>query len=144
MTVTASDATGKTSQAVVTFNGDVPLKKIPKKQRRIRLYGIHFDTASAKIQPRSEPVIKEIADLMKSDKTLRFQVEGHTDSDGGAAYNLALSQARAKSVVADLIHRYHIAASRLVPKGFGLTRPVASNDTAGGKALNRRVELLRL
>jgi len=144
VTVTASDATGKTSQAVVTFNGDVPLKKIPKKQRRIRLYGIHFDTASAKIQPRSEPVIKEIADLMKSDKTLRFQVEGHTDSDGGAAYNLALSQARAKSVVADLIHRYHIAASRLVPKGFGLTRPVASNDTAGGKALNRRVELLRL
>ena len=144
VTVTASDATGKTSAAVITFNGDAPLKKIPKKQRRIRLYGIHFDTASAKIQPRSEPVIKEIADLMNGDKSLRFQVEGHTDSDGGAAYNLALSQARAKAVVSDLIHRYHIAASRLVPKGFGLTKPVASNATAGGKALNRRVELLRL
>jgi len=144
VTVTASDASGKASQAVLTFNGDAPLKKIPKKQRRIRLYGIHFDTASAKIQPRSEPVIKEIADLMNGDHTLRFQVEGHTDSDGGAAYNLALSQARAKAVVSDLIHRYHIAASRLVPKGFGLTRPVASNATAGGKALNRRVELLRL
>ena len=89
-------------------------------------------------------MIAEIADLMKGDRTLRFQVEGHTDSDGGAAYNLKLSQARAQSVVNDLIHRYHIASSRLVAKGFGLTRPVASNATDGGKALNRRVELLRL
>lgn len=144
VTAIATDPTGKTSQAVIQFNGEAPLKKILKKQRRIRLYGIHFDYDSAKIQPRSEPVIKDIADLMKADKTLRFQVEGHTDSDGGGPYNLRLSQARAQSVVNDLIHRYHIAASRLVPKGFGLTRPVASNATAGGKALNRRVELLRL
>lgn len=144
VTVVATGDDGKTSQAAITFNGEAPLKKIPKKQRRIRLYGIHFDYDSAKIQPRSEPVIKEIADLMNADRTLRFQIEGHTDSDGGAAYNLKLSQARAQSVVNDLIHRYHIAASRLVPKGFGLTRPVASNATAGGKALNRRVELLRL
>ncbi|MDQ2992773.1 MAG: OmpA family protein, partial [Candidatus Eremiobacteraeota bacterium] len=144
VTVTGTDGAGKTSQAVIQFNGEAPLKKIPKKQKRIRLYGIHFDYNSAKIQPRSEPVIKEIADLMKGDKTLRFQVEGHTDSDGGAPYNMKLSQARAQSVVTDLIHHYHIAASRLVPKGFGLTKPVASNDTAGGKALNRRVELLRL
>ncbi len=144
VTVNASDATGHTSQAVIQFNGEAPLKAIPKKQKRIRLYGIHFDYNSAKIQPRSEPVIKEIADLMKGDRTLRFQVEGHTDSDGGGPYNLKLSQARAQSVVADLIHRYHIAASRLMPKGFGLTKPVASNNTAGGKALNRRVELLRL
>ena len=144
VTVTGADTTGKTSQAVIQFNGEAPLKKIPKKAQRIRLYGIHFDSASAKIQPRSEPVIKEIADLLKSDATLRFQVEGHTDSDGGAAYNLKLSQDRAQAVVNDLIHRYHIASSRLVPKGFGLTKPVASNATEGGKALNRRVELLRL
>lgn len=144
VTVTATGDDGKTSAAVITFNGAAPLKKIPKKQKRIRLYGIHFDYDSAKIQPRSEPVIAEIADLMKGDRTLRFQVEGHTDSDGGAAYNLKLSQARAQSVVNDLIHRYHIASSRLVAKGFGLTRPVASNATDGGKALNRRVELLRL
>jgi outer membrane protein OmpA-like peptidoglycan-associated protein len=144
VTVIATDQNGKTSQAVIQFNGEVPLKKISKKQKRIRLYGIHFDTDSARIQPRSEPVIKEIADLMNGDKTLRFQVEGHTDSDGGGPYNLKLSQRRAEAVVADLIHRYHIAKSRLVPKGFGLTRPVASNATEGGKALNRRVELLRL
>ena len=70
-------------------------------------------------------------------------VEGHTDSDGGAAYNLSLSQHRAESVVADLTHRYRVAAARLRAVGYGETRPVATNATAAGKALNRRVELVR-
>ena len=144
VTVIADDGNGKTSQAVVTLTANAPLKKQLKSQKRIRLYGIHFDTDSAHIQPRSEPVIKQIADLMKDDKALRFQVEGHTDSDGGAAYNMKLSQRRAQAVVDDLVKRYHIARSRLIAKGFGLTKPVASNATAGGKALNRRVELLHL
>ncbi|MGB8150025.1 MAG: OmpA family protein, partial [Candidatus Cybelea sp.] len=69
---------------------------------------------------------------------------GHTDSDGGAAYNLALSQRRAQAVVDDLTKRYGIARSRMIAKGYGLTKPIASNATDGGKALNRRVELVRL
>ena len=89
-------------------------------------------------------MIAEIAEIMRENPSWRFQVEGHTDSDGGARYNLGLSQRRAQSVVNDLVGRYHIAAARLVAKGFGLTKPVASNDTDAGKALNRRVELLRL
>ncbi|HEX3550045.1 MAG TPA: OmpA family protein [Candidatus Elarobacter sp.] len=141
--VIADNGAGKTAQASISLTGTAPLVK-QFTQKRIRLYGIHFDVDSAHIQPRSEPVIAEIAQIMRSTPGLRFQVEGHTDSDGGAAYNLGLSQRRAQAVVADLVTRYQVARPRLVAKGFGLTRPVATNATAAGKALNRRVELLRL
>lgn len=140
---TGSD--GKTAQAAITITGSAPLKKeVLKKHQRIRIYGIHFDYDSARIQPRSEPVIADIAALMRANPTWKFEVSGHTDSDGGAAYNLGLSQRRAQSVVNDLVTRYGIARSRLVAKGYGLARPVATNSTAAGKALNRRVELERL
>ena len=143
--VTADNGAGKTSSASVTLTGTASLKKqFTPTQKRIRIYGIHFDVDSAHIQPRSEPVIAEIAQIMQETPGLRFQVEGHTDSDGGAAYNLGLSQRRAQAVVDDLVNRYKIARSRLVAKGFGLTKPVASNASDAGKALNRRVELLRL
>jgi outer membrane protein OmpA-like peptidoglycan-associated protein len=145
VTVTGDNGAGTTAQASITFTGTAPLKKaVIQKHQRIRIYGIHFDYDSAHIQPRSEPVIADIATLMKANPTWHFEVSGHTDSDGGAAYNLNLSQRRAQSVVNDLVTRYHIARSRLVAKGYGLTRPVASNATDAGKALNRRVELERL
>jgi len=142
----ADNGSGKTARASFTLTGTAPLVKEfkPATQKRIRIYGIHFDVDSAVIQPRSEPVIAEIAQILKINPGLRFQVEGHTDSDGGAAYNLGLSQRRAQAVVDDLVKRYGIARSRLVAKGFGLTKPVAPNTTDAGKALNRRVELLRL
>jgi outer membrane protein OmpA-like peptidoglycan-associated protein len=140
---TGSD--GKTAQAAVTITGTAALKKaVIQKHQRIRIYGIHFDYDSAHIQPRSEPVIAQIAALLKANPAWTFEVSGHTDSDGGAAYNLSLSQRRAQSVVNDLVTRYGIARSRLVAKGYGLTRPVATNATEAGKALNRRVELERL
>jgi len=145
--VVADNGSGKTAQASVTLTGTAPPQAAKKQlatQKRIRIYGIHFDVDSAHIQPRSESVIAEIADTMTSTPSLRFQVEGHTDSDGGAAYNLGLSQRRAQAVVDDLVARHHIARGRLVAKGFGLTKPVAPNTTPAGKALNRRVELLRL
>jgi len=147
VTVTANNGSGKTAQATVSLTGTASpaaVKKQFKTQKRIRIYGIHFDVDSAHIQPRSEPVIADIAQTMRENPGLRFQVEGHTDSDGGAAYNLGLSQRRAQAVVDDLVTRYKIARSRLVAKGYGLTRPVAPNTTPAGKALNRRVELLRL
>jgi outer membrane protein OmpA-like peptidoglycan-associated protein len=143
--VLADNGAGKTAHASATLTGSAPLKKaFAPTQKRIRIYGIHFDVDSAVIQARSEPVIAEIADLLKANPSWRFQVEGHTDSDGGAAYNLALSQRRAQAVVDDLVAHHGIARGRLMAKGYGLTKPVASNATDGGKALNRRVELLRL
>jgi len=145
--VTADNGSGKKAQATVSLTGTASpaaVKKQFKTQKRIRIYGIHFDVDSAHIQPRSEPVIADIAQTMRENPGLRFQVEGHTDSDGGATYNQGLSQRRAQAVVDDLVTRYKIARSRLVAKGYGLTKPVASNATPAGKALNRRVELLRL
>jgi len=147
VTVTADNGGGKTAQATITLTGTAPPAAVKKQfttQKRIRIYGIHFDVDSAHIQPRSEPVIADIGQTMRENPGLRFQVEGHTDSDGGATYNLGLSQRRAQAVVDDLVTRYKIARSRLVAKGYGLTRPVASNATPAGKALNRRVELLRI
>jgi outer membrane protein OmpA-like peptidoglycan-associated protein len=147
VTVAADNGSGKKAQATVSLTGTAApaaIKKQFKTQKRIRIYGIHFDVDSAHIQPRSEPVIADIAQTMRETPGLRFQVEGHTDSDGGAAYNLGLSQRRAQAVVDDLVTHYKIARSRLVAKGYGLTRPVAPNTTPAGKALNRRVELLRL
>ncbi len=138
------DGGGQTAQATIHLHADVPLVKQLKTQRRIRIYGIHFDVDKATIKPQSEPVIAQIAAVMKQNPAWRFRVEGHTDSDGGLQHNKVLSQSRAQSVVNDLVARYHVARSRLVPAGFWYSRPVAPNTTAAGKALNRRVELYLL
>jgi outer membrane protein OmpA-like peptidoglycan-associated protein len=144
ITVTGSDGQGQSANATITLTATAPLVKKIAKHQRIRIYGIHFDVDSAHIQPQSEKVVKEIADLMRGNPSVRFQVEGDTDSDGGATYNLGLSQRRAQAVVDDLVSRYGIARGRLVPKGLGLTEPVKPNTTEANKALNRRVELLAL
>jgi outer membrane protein OmpA-like peptidoglycan-associated protein len=144
-TVSADGSSVKAhAQASITIDGSIALARAFLHQRRVRIYGIHFDVDSATILPQSEATIAQIAQVLRANPTWRMRVEGYTDSDGGAAYNLDLSNRRAHSVVADLVKRYKIAASRLVAVGFGLTHPVAPNTTAGGKALNRRVELVRL
>jgi len=142
--VNADGGNGQTAQATIQLHAAVPLVKQIKSQRRIRIYGIHFDVDKATIKPQSEPVIAQIAQVMQQNKSWRFRVEGHTDSDGGEAHNKVLSQHRAESVVGDLVKRYHIARGRLVPVGYAYSKPVAPNTTAAGKALNRRVELFLL
>ncbi len=139
-TVAARGAYGASAEATILIDGSVALAKAFESQRRVRLYGIHFDVASARIQPVSEATIAQIAQVLAVHSDWTMRVEGHTDSDGGATYNLDLSLHRAHAVVDDLVARYHV---RRAP-GFGLTKPVASNATEGGKALNRRVELVRL
>lgn len=145
-TVTADGGGGANTRAQTTIriDGSVPLASAFTKQKRVRVYGIHFDVDSAHIQPQSEATVEQIAQVLRSNPSWRMRVEGYTDSDGGAAYNLGLSERRAQSVVNDLVTRYGIARSRLTAAGYGLTHPVASNDTEAGKALNRRVELVRL
>ncbi|HTX60611.1 MAG TPA: OmpA family protein [Verrucomicrobiae bacterium] len=115
-----------------------------KTQKRIRVYGIHFDVDKSTIQPQSESVIAQIAKVIQDNPGWRLRVEGHTDSDGGWEHNVVLSQARAQAVVDDLVNRYHIARSRLVAVGYSYSRPVAPNTTPANKALNRRVELVLL
>jgi outer membrane protein OmpA-like peptidoglycan-associated protein len=103
-------------------------------------YGIRFASDSDKLTPESEPVLKEVADLMNKTKALKLGVQGHTDATNTDAYNMDLSLRRARAVVAWLT-KNGIAADRLAAEGFGKARPVADNATPQGRALNRRVEL---
>ena len=100
-----------------------------KAQRRIRIYGIHFDVDKATIAPKSDKVVAQIAKLLHDNPSWRFRIEGHTDSDGGYEHNVILSEYRAQAVVNDLVTRYHIARSRLVAQGYGYSVPVAPNTT---------------
>jgi hypothetical protein len=145
-TVTADGGGGVTGRAQTTIriDGSIALANAFMKLRRVRVYGIHFDVDSAHIQPQSEATVAQIAQVLRVNPSWHMRVEGYTDSDGGAAYNLGLSERRAQSVVNDLVTRYGISRSRLMAAGYGLTHPVATNDTEAGKALNRRVELVRL
>jgi outer membrane protein OmpA-like peptidoglycan-associated protein len=114
-----------------------------QKSCRASVYGIYFETASAELNAASRPTFQQIAAIMQRHPDWILTVEGHTDSIGGAASNLDLSNRRAAAVKSELIDRYGIAAARLVTKGYGLSRPVDNNATIEGRARNRRVELVR-
>jgi len=102
---------------------------------------IFFDTGSANIDRNSYYVIDELAKTLLHFKTLFVRIEGHTDSDGDDQMNLELSQERAQAVANYIYKNYpQIDKKRLVVKGFGETKPVASNDTEDGKSKNRRTE----
>ena len=107
------------------------------------VYGIHFDFNKADVKPESEPTLKEIAKLLKQTPELNLYVVGHTDSVGEISYNMKLSQTRAEAVVKALVTKYGVAQNRLDPYGVGPLSPVASNETDEGRALNRRVELVK-
>ncbi len=107
------------------------------------LYGIYFDTGKADVKPESEATLKEIAKLLNDNANLKLYVVGHTDNSGTLDVNIKLSQDRAAAVVNALVNRYSIGAFRLKACGDGPTAPVASNDAEEGRALNRRVELVK-
>ena len=108
---------------------------------RVELYGIYFGSDSASFKPESDKTLNEVLAVLHARPALTLLVAGHTDSTSTEAYNLKLSQQRAEAVVSWLI-THGIAASRLTAKGFGKSQPMASNATAAGRALNRRVELV--
>lgn len=102
------------------------------------LKGVFFDVDKAVIKnPR---VLDEAAAIMKANPKITGEVHGHTDSTGSEAHNQRLSERRADAV-RDYFIKQGISGERIRAKGFGETMPVASNDTAEGRAMNRRVEL---
>jgi flagellar motor protein MotB len=107
------------------------------------VYGIYFNFASDVLRPESEPVLKEIATALQSHPDWKLRVNGHTDNIGGDVMNQDLSRRRAEAVRHELVERNKIAEVRLSTEGFGASRPKESNDTDRGRALNRRVELVR-
>ena len=138
-----SSAAPTGSGAGTGSGGGQQIEQELKQKGQAEVYGIYFDFASDKIKPESEPVLHEIADALNHNPTWKLRVEGHTDNIGGDEYNLDLSQRRAAAVKLALVTRYHIAAERLTPQGFGASRPKEPNDTLAGRARNRRVELVR-
>jgi outer membrane protein OmpA-like peptidoglycan-associated protein len=110
----------------------------------IRLRGVNFDFDKDDIRPDAAPILDEaatlLADALRDCPGNRVSVEGHTDAVGTDAYNQDLSERRARSVADYLVSR-GVPASQLSSQGFGETTPIATNDTAEGRALNRRVEL---
>jgi OOP family OmpA-OmpF porin len=111
---------------------------------KIITHGILFDVNSAKIKAESYKTLQEIGKLLQDDPQLRLSIEGHTDSDGTDEHNLTLSQDRANSVRDYLVSTFKVDTGRLEAKGWGESKPIDTNDTAEGKANNRRVELVKL
>jgi OOP family OmpA-OmpF porin len=101
---------------------------------------IRFASGKAELTAGSTPVLKEIADALRANPDLRVEIQGHTDSAGSVALNEGLSQQRADAVRDYLIDQ-GIAPERMTAKGYGPHRPIADNNTADGRAQNRRVEL---
>jgi len=109
----------------------------------VAVYGIHFDSGKSLIKPESAAAIGEIAKLLKGQPALKLFVVGHTDNQGGVESNLKLAQDRAEAVLKALVGEHGIAPARLRAYGCGPFAPVAPNDDEGGRAKNRRVELVK-
>ncbi len=117
-------------------------KNVVVTQQKIEIrQTVYFDTNKTTIKAVSFELLNEVALALKDNPTIKVQVEGHTDSRGGDAKNLKLSQGRAESVLAYLV-RQGISADRLSAKGFGEAVPISDNRTQVGREQNRRVEFL--
>ncbi|MDZ4823549.1 MAG: OmpA family protein [Flavobacteriales bacterium] len=121
------------------FELDVELKKL-RAGETVVLNNVFFDSNSSVLKPESKVELNRLADLLKSNATVKIEIGGHTDNVGSDTDNMKLSEARAKSVV-EFIVTQGIDASRLSSKGYGETTPLESNDTERGRAKNRRTEM---
>ncbi len=127
----------------ISFPEASKLEASLEKERKVDVYGIYFDFASDAIRPESEPILKEIAEVLARNAEWTLSINGHTDNIGGDTSNLDLSRRRSEAVRKALTERYAIAPGRLTTSGYGASQPKATNDTIEGRAQNRRVELIR-
>ncbi len=106
-------------------------------------HALHFEVGQSTLLKSSETLLNDIADKLKEVPESRYEIQGHTDSDGNAQANMILSQARADAVKAALIQR-GVAAEQLISKGYGSTKALVKESSVEAKAQNRRVEFIRL
>jgi len=138
-TVVVSDANG----CVVSTPDEMSLFEQVVSKGMFSTRDILFDVAKATIKPQSFTTINKIASFMKEYPSTSFSIEGHTDADGDAVSNQHLSEARAEAIKQALI-KFGIRDYRLKSKGWGESKPIATNTTAEGKSINRRVEFISL
>jgi outer membrane protein OmpA-like peptidoglycan-associated protein len=108
----------------------------------MRLQNVLFDFDRSNLRPEADAILMPVLDMLQRDPSLSVDIEGHADWMGSDDYNIRLSQRRAQAVVDWLVAR-GIARERLVAVGKGEREPIATNDTAEGRQLNRRVEVRR-
>jgi len=126
----------KTAAGVKVDSVGCPL--VVKDLRQINL-NINFDYDSAVVKPEFYSEVERVAFFMRENPTTRVIIEGHSDSDGAAAYNKTLSSKRAQAVAKVLVTKFGINVLRVTAVGFGEDRPLVSNDTTANKSKNRRV-----
>lgn len=119
---------------------DVKLQSV-KKGSEITLNNLFFDTGSTLLKETSMNELNRLLKLMQTYPQLKVEIAGHCDNVGGAAFNQVLSEKRAKAVK-DFLVKHSILQERLIANGYGYTKPIASNDTEEGRAMNRRIELI--
>ena len=112
----------------------------PPMRKKIVLRSVYFEFDRSNIRPDAAPVLDEAAGLLRDEGEINVVAEGHTDSIGSDSYNMKLGQRRADSVRSYLVNK-GISSKRIRTESYGESRPVATNDTAEGRAQNRRVEL---
>jgi outer membrane protein OmpA-like peptidoglycan-associated protein len=122
-----------------TYEVDIPLQPL-EPNASIVLKNIFFDTKKFDLRPESLVELEEVVSLMKENPALKIQIGGHTDNVGQDKDNMALSNARAISVI-NYLMVHGVPPYRLVAKGYGATKPIADNATEAGRAQNRRTEL---
>jgi outer membrane protein OmpA-like peptidoglycan-associated protein len=108
----------------------------------LRLVGLSFDSGAAQIRPENFALLQKVEKAIDVFPRSEITIEGHTDSYGGDDMNQKLSQQRAESVQQYMINAMRIPTYRLIATGYGETRPVASNETASGRASNRRIDIV--
>jgi outer membrane protein OmpA-like peptidoglycan-associated protein len=116
---------------------------IPEPKKELFLERVFFETNSAKLKPESSETLDQVAESLKANPDVKVEVAGHTDNTGSAAYNLKLSDKRAKAVMDYLVSK-GVNPANLTEKGYGLTDPIGDNKTVEGRAQNRRVGLRRM
>jgi outer membrane protein OmpA-like peptidoglycan-associated protein len=101
---------------------------------------ITFPSDSSSINEGAREILNSVSKVLKEYKKTNIAIAGYTDSTGNAAYNQLLSEKRAQTV-ANILMDFGVDRKRVFSQGFGIQNPIASNDTAEGRAQNRRVEL---
>lgn len=123
-------------------NNGCPVQLTPEHEEKLKELArtVYFQTGKATFTNETTGRLDMAADILKSYPNSKFKIEGYTDSTGSAAFNLKLSDARANAVKDYLISK-GIPAANLSAEGFGEENPIESNNTAAGRAVNRRVEI---
>jgi outer membrane protein OmpA-like peptidoglycan-associated protein len=109
----------------------------------LQTYELAFASAADTLQGTDWPILSAVAGVLKQDGALKIEVVGHTDSTGDAKANQGLSERRAAAVKQALVATYGADASRITTKGWGAEQPIQDNKTPDGRAMNRRVEIVR-